>query len=190
MPVIFQLDIRDADIKSNNDIFYIQEQTKDQNAHNVLFLRTRDPFRVLWGDRTFVTNKLIVDEDIGQIKNLLDRNAIIIASLEGYTEELQKTHTNISKEISDTLATNQSKDNISDTLTNIIDTKYSQLNASMTGRIETMFSQFTATNNDILERVQPMKTVEEYFTNMNNSNKKTNWKVSLKPFFNLRNVDI
>ena len=91
MPVIFQLDIRDADIKSNNDIFYIQEQTKDQNAHNVLFLRTRDPFRVLWGDRTFVTNKLIVDEDIGQIKNLLDRNAIIIASLEGYTEELRKT---------------------------------------------------------------------------------------------------
>ena len=91
MPIIFQLDIRDADIKSNNDIFYIQEQTKDQNAHNVLFLRTRDPFRVLWGDRTFVTNKLIVDEDIGQIKNLLDRNAIVIASLEGYTEDLRKT---------------------------------------------------------------------------------------------------
>jgi len=91
LPVIFQLDIRDADVKSNNDIFYIQEQTKDQNAHNVLFLRTRDPFRVLWGDRTFVTNKLIVDEDIGQIKNLLDRNAIVIASLEGYTEDLRKT---------------------------------------------------------------------------------------------------
>ena len=91
MPVIFQLDIRDADIKSNNDIFYIQEQTKDQNAHNVLFLRTRDPFRVLWGDRTFVTNKLIVDEDIGQIKNLLDRNAIVVADIHGYTEELRKT---------------------------------------------------------------------------------------------------
>ena len=91
MPVIFQLDIREADIKSNADIFYIQEQTKDQNAQNVLFLRTRNPFRVLWGDKTYETNKLTVDEDIGQIKNLLDRNAIIIASLEGYTEELQKT---------------------------------------------------------------------------------------------------
>ncbi len=91
MPVIFQLDIREADIKSNADIFYIQEHTKDQNAHNVLFLRTRDPFRVLWGDRTFVTNKLIVDEDIEQIKNLLNRNAIVIASLEGYTEDLRKT---------------------------------------------------------------------------------------------------
>jgi|TARA_B100000287_G_C20591528_1_gene764467 hypothetical protein len=91
LPVIFQLDIREADIKSNADIFYIQEHTKDQNAHNVLFLRTRDPFRVLWGDRTFVTNKLIVDEDIEQIKNLLNRNAIVIASLEGYTEDLRKT---------------------------------------------------------------------------------------------------
>ena len=91
MPVIFQLDIRDADIKSNNDIFYIQEQTKDQNAHNVLFLRTRDPFRVLWGDKTYTTNKFTVDEDMEQIKNLLDRNAIVIASLEGYTEDLRKT---------------------------------------------------------------------------------------------------
>ena len=91
LPVIFQLEISDADIESNRDIFYIEEHTKDRNAHNVLFLRTRDPFRVLWGDKTYETNKLTVDEDIKQIKNLLDRNAIIIASLEGYTEELRKT---------------------------------------------------------------------------------------------------
>ena len=91
MPVIFQLEINDADIESNRDIFYIEEYTKDRNAQNVLFLRTRDPFRVLWGDKTYETNKLTVDEDIRQIKNLLDRNAIIIASLEGYTEELRKT---------------------------------------------------------------------------------------------------
>ena len=91
MPVIFQLNIADTDIESNRDIFYIQEYTKDQNAHNVLFLRTRDPFRVLWGDRIFVTNKLTIDEDIGQIKNLLDRNAIVIADVKGYTEELRKT---------------------------------------------------------------------------------------------------
>ncbi len=110
-----------------------------------------------------------ITDNISKLPDTLLNSTISINQL---TEELQKTHTNISKEISDTLATNQSKDTISDTLTNIIDTKYSQLNASMTGRIETMFSQFTATNNDILERVQPMKTVEEYFTNMNNSNKK------------------
>ena len=91
MPVIFQLNIVDTDIESNRDVFYIQEYTKDQNAHNVLFLRTRDPFRVLWGDKTFVTNKLTVDEDIGQIKNLLGRNAIVIADIHGYTEELRKT---------------------------------------------------------------------------------------------------
>ena len=91
MPVIFQLNIEDTDIQSNSDVFYIQEYVKGVNARNVLFLRTRDPFRVLWGDRTYETNKHTLDEDIGQIKNLLDRNAIIIASLEGYTEELQKT---------------------------------------------------------------------------------------------------
>ena len=91
LPVIFQLNIADTDIESNRDVFYIQEYTKDQNAHNVLFLRTRDPFRVLWGDKTFVTNKLTIDEDMGQIKNLLDRNAIIIADIKGYTEELRKT---------------------------------------------------------------------------------------------------
>ena len=91
LPVIFQLNIADTDIESNRDVFYIQESTKDQNAHNVLFLHTRDPFRVLWGDKTFVTNKLTVDEDIGQIKNLLGRNAIVIADIKGYTEELRKT---------------------------------------------------------------------------------------------------
>ena len=91
LPVIFQLDIADTDIESNRDVFYIQEYTKDQNAHNVLFLRTRDPFRVLWGDKTYETNKLSLDENIGQIKNLLDRNAIVIADIKGYTEELRKT---------------------------------------------------------------------------------------------------
>ena len=91
LPVIFQLNIADTDIESNRDIFYIQEHTKDQNAHNVLFLRTRDPFRVLWGDNTYEANKLSLDEDIGQIKNLLGRNAIIIADIKGYTEELRKT---------------------------------------------------------------------------------------------------
>ena len=91
LPVIFQLNIVDTDIESNRDVFYIQEHTKDQNAHNVLFLRTRDPFRVLWGDKTYETNKLTVDEDMGQIKNLLGRNAIVIADIHGYTEELRKT---------------------------------------------------------------------------------------------------
>ena len=91
LPVIFQLNIEDTDIESNQDVFYIEEYTKDRIALNVLFLHTRDPFRVLWGDKTFATNKLTVDEDIGQIKNLLDRNAIIIADIKGYTEELRKT---------------------------------------------------------------------------------------------------
>ena len=91
MPIIFQLNIENTDIESNRDIFYIEEHTKDQNAHNVLFLRTRDPFRVLWGDKTFITNKLTVDEDIKEIKNLLDRNSIVISDIHGYTEELRKT---------------------------------------------------------------------------------------------------
>ena len=91
MPVIFQLNIEDTDIKSNSDVFYIQEYVKGVDAQNVLFLRTRDPFRVLWGDRSYETNKLTLDEDIGQIKNLLSRNVIIIADIHGYTEELRKT---------------------------------------------------------------------------------------------------
>ena len=91
MPVIFQLNIEDTDIKSNSDVFYIQEYVKGVDAQNVLFLRTRDPFRVLWGDRTYETNKLTLDEDIGQIKNLLGRNSIIVADIHGYTEELRKT---------------------------------------------------------------------------------------------------
>ena len=91
LPVVFQLNIADTDIESNRDVFYIQEHTKDQNAHNVLFLHTRDPFRVLWGDNTYEANKLSLDEDMGQIKNLLDRNAIVIADIHGYTEELRKT---------------------------------------------------------------------------------------------------
>ena len=91
MPVIFQLNIEDTDIQSNSEVFYIQEYIKGINDSNVLFLRTRDPFRVLWGDRTYETNKLTLDEDIGQIKNLLDRNSIVIADIHGYTEELRKT---------------------------------------------------------------------------------------------------
>jgi len=91
LPIIFQLNIADTDIESNRDVFYIQEHTKDQNAHNVLFLHTRDPFRVLWGDSTYEANKLSLDEDMGQIKNLLNRNAIVIADIHGYTEELRKT---------------------------------------------------------------------------------------------------
>ena len=91
MPIIFQLNIENTDIESNRDIFYIKEHIKSENAHNVLFLSTRDPFRVLWGDKTFITNKLTVDEDIKEIKNLLDRNAIVVADIKGYTEELQKT---------------------------------------------------------------------------------------------------
>ena len=91
LPVIFQLEINDADIKSNADIFYIEEYTKNRDAQNVLFLRTRDPFRVLWGDKTYTTNTFSIDEDIQEIKNLLDRGAIVVADIKGYTEELRKT---------------------------------------------------------------------------------------------------
>ena len=82
MPVIFQLEINLTDVESNRDIFYIEEYTKDRNAQNVLFLRTRDPFRVLWGDKTYETNKLTVDEDIGEIKKLLvEINLVLIMSV-------------------------------------------------------------------------------------------------------------
>ena len=91
MPVIFQLEINLTDVESNRDIFYIEEYTKDRNAQNVLFLRTRDPFRVLWGDKTYTTNTFSIDEDIQEIKKLLDRGAIVVADIKGYTEELRKT---------------------------------------------------------------------------------------------------
>ena len=83
-------------------------------------------------------------------------------------EELQKTHTAIANDINTTISSQQSHENIY----SLIDSKYNELNSSITARIETMLSSFNSTNNDILERVQPMKIVEEYFSNINNSNRK------------------
>ena len=88
------------------------------------------------------------------------------------TNEIQKTHSSISSEIQQSMSTQNSNQDISKHIETLIDSKYNELNSSMTGRIETMITQFNSSNSDILDHVKPMKRVEDYFNNMNNSNRK------------------
>lgn len=93
-------------------------------------------------------------------------------SLTQLTDELQKTHNAIANDINNTISSQQSHTDFAQHIYSLIDSKYNQLNSSITARIETMLSSFNSTNNDILERVQPIKLFEEFFHNNNNSNRK------------------
>lgn len=95
-------------------------------------------------------------------------------------QELQKTHTSLTDEILPLLA-HENSNSMKNELIEIIDTKYKELNSSINSRIEnimstqsvrveTIMSSHTTTNNDILERLKPMKNVEEYICGQNNSN--------------------
>ena len=104
-------------------------------------------------------------------------------SISQLTDEIQKTHASITQEIQNTTATKSGED-FSQQIATLIESKYTELDSSMKARIETMMSQFSTSNTDILERVKPIKQVEEYFTNMNNSNRKGNRaKPSWNPFW-------
>jgi hypothetical protein len=93
------------------------------------------------------------------------------SSISQITDEIQKNYISITQEIQNTLV-NKSTDDFSQHIATLIESKYSELDSSMKTRIEMMMTQHTATNTEILERVKPIKSVEEYFSNMNNSNKK------------------
>ena len=110
-----------------------------------------------------------ITENINNLPKEILNSTISVSQL---VEELQKTHTAIAKDINTTISSQQSHENMAENIYSLIDSKYNELNSSITARIETMFSSFNSTNNDILERVQPMKIVEEYFSNINNSNRK------------------
>ena len=101
-------------------------------------------------------------------KEVLSHTSTSISQL---TDEIQKTHASITQEIQNT-ATNKSGEDYSQQIAALIESKYAELDSSMKARIETMIHQFTSSNTDILERVKPIKQVEEYFSNMNNSNRK------------------
>lgn len=94
------------------------------------------------------------------------------SSFSSLSTEIQNTHSSISNEIQQSLLSQHSNQDISKHITTLIDTNYNQLNSSISARIETVLSQFNSSNSDILNYVKPMKTVEEYFYNMNNSNRK------------------
>jgi hypothetical protein len=87
------------------------------------------------------------------------------------TNEIQKTHAAITNEIQNTAASTSGED-LSIQIATLINAKYTELDSAMKARIETMMTQVTSTNTDILERVKPIKQVEEYFSHMNNSNRK------------------
>lgn len=93
-------------------------------------------------------------------------------SLTQLTDELHKTHNAITNDINNTISSQQSHTDFAQHIYSLIDSKYNELNSSITARIETMLSSFNSTNNDILERVQPIRLFEEFFHNNNNSNRK------------------
>jgi len=85
-------------------------------------------------------------------------------------QELAKTHTSLTEDINTFMLSQNTEKNLSEDISTLIDSKYNEFNLSITARVETLLSTSTATNNDILERLKPMKTVEDYFLTQNNSN--------------------
>jgi len=110
-----------------------------------------------------------ITENINNLPKEILNSTISVSQL---VEELQKTHTAIANDINTTISSQQSHADMTENIYSLIDSKYNELNSSITARIETMFSSFNSTNNDILERVQPIKLFEEFFSNNNNSNRK------------------
>lgn len=109
-------------------------------------------------------HELLISRITDNISNLPKEISNSTISVSQLAEELKKTHTAITNDIS-------SQHSHTD-IYSLIDSKYNEFNSSITARIETMLSSFNSTNNDILERVQPIKLFEDFFHNNNNSNRK------------------
>ena len=93
MPVVFQNSITDTDIQSNPEVFYALSggERHHINTDQILYIHNMKNIRTPWTDEFYVTNKFNIDEDIKNIKNLLNRGAIICFLIEGYTNNLIKT---------------------------------------------------------------------------------------------------
>lgn len=120
-------------------------------------------------------NHQLLSERINKnLENLPKELQTSIVSKSDITEELTKTHTSLSEEIAKLSSSQNSSTSLTENISSLIETKYNELNASLSTRVESILSSATTTNNstlsDILERLKPMLSVEEYFRTNNNSN--------------------
>jgi len=120
-------------------------------------------------------NHELLSERINKnLENLPKELKTSIVSKSDITEELTKTHTSISEEIAKFCSSQNSPASLTENISSLIESKYTELNASLSTRVESILSSATTTNNstlsDILERLKPMLSVEDYFRTNNNSN--------------------
>lgn len=120
-------------------------------------------------------NHELLSERINKnLENLPKELQTSIVSKNDISEELAKTHTSISEEIAKFCSSQNSPASLTENISSLIESKYNELNASLSTRVESVLSSATTTNNstlsDILERLKPMLSVEEYFRTNNNSN--------------------
>lgn len=120
-------------------------------------------------------NHQLLSERINKnLENLPKELQTSIVSKSDITDELTKTHTSLSEEIAKLSSSQNSPTSLTENISSLIETKYNELNASLSTRVESILSSATTTNNstlsDILERLKPMLSVEEYFRTNNNSN--------------------
>lgn len=141
----------------------------------------RDIFKNKDNDNTQFIHKLISDNHLlleekitKHLDNIPKELQNLTISKTDFCNELQKTHLSIGKELNNFISSQQSKESIADNISSVIDTKYNEFNSSITARVETLLSSSITTNNsnltNILDRLKPMKSIEEYFVTNNNSN--------------------
>jgi hypothetical protein len=157
-----------SNLKSNLDACILsQKETIVREIHNSI--KSKDT------DNTQFIHKMISDNH-----ELLSEK--IQKNLEKLPVELQQTvlskqdidsALNITKEaISSEISKINSVHNLSEDLSKIVDSKYNEFNASISSRVDTVLSNSNSTLSDILERLKPMISVEEYFNSFRNSNLK------------------
>jgi hypothetical protein len=120
-------------------------------------------------------NHELLSERINKnLENLPKELQTSIVSKSDITEELAKTHSSLSEELAKFFSSQNSPASLTENISSLIESKYNELNASLSTRVESVLSSATTTNNstlsDILERLKPMLSVEEYFRTNNNSN--------------------
>ena len=120
-------------------------------------------------------NHELLSERINKnLENLPKELKTSIVSKSDITEELAKTHSSLSEELAKFFSSQNSPASLTENISSLIESKYNELNTSLSTRVESVLSSATTTNNstlsDILERLKPMLSVEEYFRTNNNSN--------------------
>jgi len=120
-------------------------------------------------------NHELLSERINKnLENLPKELQTSIVSKSDITEELAKTHSSLSEELAKFFSSQNSPASLTENISSLIESKYNDLNTSLSTRVESVLSSATTTNNstlsDILERLKPMLSVEEYFRTNNNSN--------------------